>query len=170
MAMEFRRIGPNEVRITKVYTVEATHEFSGEHDPTPNWRERAVPNLATGAFNLRIEAEAGATIGGGGAPYQLVIQGACLTNPLAALPGNLNLILAGAFNAASGWELQQSGEMYTNSWSITLPTFALFQAPPIVKQVDETWQLFVSLEDSAAPNTPMAFGCYAASEPFRLIV
>ncbi len=56
-------IGPNEVCITNVWTVEATHEYGTEHDDTPNVKENQAPNPAPGCFNLRIQAQAGSNLG-----------------------------------------------------------------------------------------------------------
>lgn len=165
---------PNEVKITKVYTVEAG-EYSTEHDPTPNWKENSTPNRLANSFNLRIVAEAGTTIGNSGIPYQLIIQAACMTNPLAVLCGNLNAVLEGPaenFSNTGGWEYQAFGENYTKSWSVSFPTTPLFVWPfggfmGAFNQVDQTWQFFVSLEDTASPAK--AFACTAVSEPFRLL-
>ncbi len=180
------RIGPREVRITNVWTVEATNEFSENHDPTPNWRENGIPNHGVGAgglivpaFSLRIEAEAGVNLDG--LAYQLVIQPVCLTNPPAgALMKNLDAVLVGpaeVFGNAGNWEFVASEEKFTKSWNIALPTQSLgpagFQVWPwpgplhFINQVDETWQFIVSLEDTAGPAK--AFACTAASPLFRLL-
>lgn len=159
-------IGRNEVRITKVYTVEAG-EFSDKHDPTPNWRENGTPNHGAGSRNLRIEAEAGTTLGVSGMPYHVIIQAVCLTNPLAVLGGNLTPPpMVETFGA--NWEYQASEDKYTKSWSIPIPTGPLFTTPPapaFFKQVSETWQFIVSLED---PATPKHVACTLAGEPFLL--
>jgi hypothetical protein len=157
-------IGRNEVRITKVYTVEAG-EFSAKHDPTPNWRENGPLAHGANTFNLRIEAEAGETIATNPAvTYSVQVQALCLTNPLATMfpPG----ILIGGIPAvafpAGGWEYQASEETYTRSWNILFPVFAL--APWHLNQV---YQFFVTLIDTAAG--PKQVACFAASEPFLLV-
>ncbi len=123
---------PNEVKITKVYTVEAG-EYSAEHDPTPNVSPSGIPNRLANSFNLRIEAEAGTTIGKSGWPYQVVIQAACLTNLLAVLWGNLNAVLYWPdenFSSTGGWEFEASEDKYTKNWSVSFPTTPLFAVPP----------------------------------------
>jgi hypothetical protein len=177
-ALEARHIGHHEVRITNVYTVEAGHEASGKHDPTPNWTERGTPSLLVDAFRLRIEAEAGRSIVENAPPYgyNLIIQAACLTNPRAVLVGNLEHsplrggVIAEVFDGA--WEYDASEDKYTKSWSIHFPhTVNLFDSPGFpfdeYNQVDEIWQFFVSLEHNAVGAK--AFGCTATSEPFHLL-
>ena len=193
MVKEQRRIGPNEVRITNVYTVEASHE-TGKNDTTPNWAEMGIPNPAVNAFRLRIDAEAGRhVVEHFAGNYNLIIQAACLTNPLAvfaqglALGASLDqspLALTRSAAApitegfAAGWEYDATEHKYTKSWSIHFPQTAnpattLYTSPgglfDLFNQTGEIWQFFVSLEDSAAAGTAKAFGCTAASAPFRLL-
>lgn len=169
-------IGPMEVRITRVWTVEATNEFGIEHDSTPNMKELGAGTALPGSFHLRIEAEAGATIGGVAGAYNLEIRAACLTNPFATIFANLdhrplvppgpvpeNFVVAGA----TVWEFQAARERYTRSWSIPMPTAALFSGGPwFLNQRGQTWQFFVTLRNTAATPT---FVCTAASEPFLLV-
>ncbi len=159
-------LAPNEVCITKVWTVEAANEYSEKHDTTPNWRENGPLNHGAGTFALRIEAEVGATIGALGAaePYNLIIQAACLTNPLAVLVDNL--AGGGGENFGMNWESQASEEKYTKSWSIPFPTTPLVGFPPLVNEIGQTWQFFVSLVSIAAPAK---FACTFASDPFMLL-
>lgn len=190
-ALEAKPVGPHEVRITKVYTVEAGHE-TGKHDVTPNFRERDVPQLGTESFRLRIDAVAGRHIYEAGGNYDLIIKAVCLTNPLAVFanfdvgPGQATLDhgltirgaghIAEAFTPAFDWEYE-SEDLYTKSWSIHFPqTGPLFAsntglAPDKNNQVEEVWQFFVILEDTT--GGPVAgdrqFVCMAASEPFLLI-
>lgn len=190
-ALEARRVGPHEVRITKVYTVEAGHE-TGKHDVTPNYRERSVPVLTPGSFRLKIEAVAGRNIYEAGGSYRLIIKSACLTNPLAvfapivAVGASLDqsplglrgaVPIAEAFGVAAGWEYDGETDTYSKIWYIPFPqglvnlyatTGGLMDA---LNQVDEVWQFFVILEDTT--GGPVAndrvFTCTAASEPFLLI-
>jgi hypothetical protein len=190
MVKEHKRLGPNEVRITNVYTVEASHEASGKHDPTPNWAEMGIPNPQAESFRLRIDAEAGRhLVENFAGSYSLIIQAACLTNPLAVF-APIGFVLGGSLDrgtlasrgagpiietfAAAGWEYDAAEDKYTKSWSIHFPqTNGLYASTgglmDAFNQVGEVWQFFVSLEDSAAPGAPKTFGCTAASAPFRLL-
>jgi hypothetical protein len=178
MAMEFRRIGPNEVRITRVYTKEMD-QFGGDHDPTPNWHTGRTPAVGgvgvPPAFHLTIEAEAGSAIGGGTRGYNVYVQAACLTNPLAAVPpfglGNMGSATAPMFGAAfntDSWEFQPDTERYTITWDRNFP------APAALAlggggwglERNQVWQFFVTLVDTAASPT---FACTAVSEPFFLL-
>ena len=167
-------IGPNEVRITRVWTVEAANEFGIEHDPTPNMRELGAGTAAAGSFNLRIEVEAGALIGAAAGTYDLIIRAACLTNPLATIFANLDRRpgvppgqIPENFVGATRWEFQAARERYTRSWSISFPTAPLFSGGPwFLNQRGQTWQFFVTLVSTAATPT---FVCTAASEPFLLV-
>ncbi len=176
MATEFRRMGPTEVRITKVYTVEAG-EFSAKHDVTPNWRENRATPGGTSTFALRIEAEAGRGLGGGGvgaATYDLYIYPVCLTNPPAVQGFFTNLtpipLINTAFDLAGAeWEYEANQEKYTKTWSFPLPdprlgSFALVAFANF--QVPQVYQYIVVLMDNAATKT---FASFAVSEPFLLI-
>jgi len=158
-------VARREVQITKVYTVEATNEFSDKHDPTPNWVENVTPSFAVGAFHLRIQAEAGSEIGDTPTMYQVRVQAACLTNPLANMfpfPNILNAVIpAVAFNAG-GWEYQASEETFTRSWSIPFPNAVLLPG----WHTNQVWQFFVTLEDPAGAKVVASF---AASERFLLV-
>lgn len=172
-------IGAHEIRITKVYTVEA-NEFSSKHDLTPNWRENGTPAGGLNTFNLRIEAEAGESVLTDNPTYSLIAKARCLSNPAATaqLPGHVfnppNLFVAAApvVFASDGWEYQASEEKYTRTWSIAFPVTAVLVplvggGPNSVPQVNEIYQFFVTLIDPAATNKSVA--CCAVSEPFLLL-
>ncbi len=167
-------VGKHEVKIINAYTVEASHEATGKHDPTPNWMERSAPNPNAESFRLRIDAEAGAHLAEQGWPYDVVIQAECLTNPPAKWVGNLNQIVAGTFGAAGGWEYDASEDKYIKSWSIHFPTAGLFASNvfpfSLFNQVDETWRFFVTIRDTAGDGAGnKRFGCTFASERFSLL-
>ncbi len=149
-------IGDNEVRITKVWTIEALNEFSADHDATPNWKENGplAPNLA-----LRFHAEAGKNVGGQGAggTYSVTLHAVCLSTPFwSNLPPMQPLQPAEAFNS---WEYQASEEMYTKDWRIVLPVPpAFFMGGP------QTWQYHVSLVRTAGTS----FASTRTSEAFKL--
>ncbi len=172
-------IGKNEVKITNAYTVEAGHEASGKHDPTPNWTERGPALVAPENFRLRIDAEVGSDLGNSNWQYDVVIQAACLTNPLAKWVLNLDEVLTGpteAFSNAGGWEYDASEDKYMKSWSVHFPIaggplFASAVFPfSLFNQVDEIWQFFVSIRDTVGDGTGnKRFGCTFASERFSLL-
>jgi hypothetical protein len=160
-------IGKNEVKITKVYTVEAD-EYSVEHDPTPNWSENQTPVTGPNSFEVRFEAEAGADIVASGATYDVYIQVVCLTNPGAPRgignlgdPGTPQL----AAEAFAGWEYHSSGDSHKKQWKFLFPTAAL-QAAGADRETNQIYQVYVTLIDSAAGAKKI--GCFAASEPFLL--
>jgi hypothetical protein len=165
-------MGPNEVKITKVYTVEVG-EFSAQHDSTPNWREMVAPKHNVGAaFALRIEAEAGNALGNSPKTFNLYIQPVCLTNPGAVMGfwTNLRLIpgdpgaIGGAFNATE-WEYDAAGDKYTKSWNIP---FSRPQGPGNIFpgfQTPQVYQYYVTLVDAVGS----AFASTLASAPFILL-
>jgi hypothetical protein len=173
-------IGENEVRITKVWTVEAANEFGSEHDPTPNWKERGVPAIGgTGlitdppALHLRIHAEAGKAIGAilPAVPYTLTLSAVCLTNPAAS--NTVPIVPLQAPETFAVWEYQAHEERYTRDWSIAIAgAGATLSVPPAPNhQTDEVWQYYVVLRHDAPglpPGTPLVFACTGVSEPFYL--
>ncbi len=172
------RIGPNEVRITSVYTKEMD-QHGGNHDPTPNWHTGRAPVMGGGgasAFHLTIEAEAGVNIGGGPGAYDVYVQAACLTNPAACVPGvglgnlgdPLAPMIAGETFAAGDWEFQPEGDRYTITWDLNFPPPAgvALGGAGMTLELHQVWQFFVTLIDTA---TPPAFACTAASPPFFLV-
>ncbi len=159
-------IGENEVQITNVWTVEATHEYGTEHDDTPNVKEDQAPNPLASSFHLRIQAEAGRTLGHSSWGYHLVIQPVCLTMPFAGMIFNMNPgPFLEAFGGPTAWEYQAHEEMYTRGWTIPLPTpVGLF---PVER--GQTWQYIVSLVDTTGPGGSIRFVCTFASKPFVLL-
>lgn len=173
-ALEARPIGQNEVRITNVWTVEGTNEFSTSHDPTPNLKEIGVPALggpgSPPAFNLRIHAEAGEAVVAGGATYMLEIKAICLTNP--GISNTANLIPFVAPGLFSSWEHQQAQEMFTRDWNVALPSGAALSTSvgtPVGHETDEVWQYYVILRHTPGGGASTQFACYGVSEPIYLV-
>jgi hypothetical protein len=169
--MEHRHVGRNEVRITKVYTLEPG-EFSVEHDPTPNWTEDVAPvrTATPPSFVVRIEAEAGEALVRATTPpapaYNLNVHVVCLSNPIANLFGNLLVAQPATTFAAANWEHDAPNERYTYSWNIEFPTAGLV----LGTQTGELYQAFVLLQAVPDPVTNvMAYASSATSQPFVLL-
>lgn len=181
-ALEVRPIGHHEIRITRVYTVEAG-EFAVKHDRTPNWSENRAPAGAVGSFHLRIEAEAGNLVNADNPSYVLDAKAVCLSNPDATshhgfwnIP-NLHFTFAAVAFTTDGWEYDSEGERYTRTWSIPFPqpASALYgrgaaPAAAWLTQINEIYQFFVTLIGVDDPTTgAKAVACSAISEPFLLL-
>jgi len=121
-----------------------------------------------GAFHLRIQAEAGSEIGDTPTMYQVRVQAACLTNPLANMfpfPNILNAVIpAVAFNAG-GWEYQASEETFTRSWSIPFPNAVLLPG----WHTNQVWQFFVTLEDPSWRQGSCKLRCKRTISTCRMI-
>lgn len=175
-ALEARPIGDHEIRITNVWTVEATNEFGSEHDTTPNWKERSVPVVTgfPGTFRLRIHAEAGKALVESvpAYTYTLVVRAVCLTNP--TLSGDARMLLAipigETFGGATAWEHRVHEDMYTRDWSIPIPPFPamnLTGAPADL--TEQVWQYYVILRHTPGAGAVKEFACYGVSEQFLLL-
>lgn len=152
-------IGRNEVRITKVWTLETASEFSTEHDPTPNWKENDP--LGGPTFALRFHAEAGRNIGatGPGATYTVAIYAVCLSTPAwSNLLPMQPLQPPEALGGPTAWESQAHEEMFTRDWRIVLP------APPVGFFGQQIWQYHVLLVGTGVAP----FSSTGISEPFLL--
>ena len=81
--------------------------------------EDTGPNApAAGSFDLIIQAAAGSTLGGSGAPYTLTISAIDLT---AVTQGWPTQTLHQAFDAANGWELSGTGPDYQCTQTVAVP-------------------------------------------------